>query len=87
MSLTPTANQTSIKVKAILPHNSPWRVMLISNRIGALQESNIITSLNEPCKIKDVSWIKPGKSTFPWWNGNITPDTLNAPGNNFVTAQ
>ena len=88
LSPLPTASENgSIKVKATLPHKSPWRVMLISDRIGALIESNIITSLNEPCKIKNVSWIKPGKTTFPWWNGNVTPDTLNAPGNNFVTAQ
>jgi alpha-glucosidase len=85
--LSPLPKQTAIKVKANLPHKSPWRVMLISDHVGALIESNIITSLNEPCKIKDVSWIKPGKTTFPWWNGNVTPDTLNAPGNNFVTAQ
>jgi alpha-glucosidase len=60
-------------------------VLLISDRIGALIESNIITDLNEPCKIKDLSWIKPGKTTWPWWNGNVVPDTINAPGNNFVT--
>jgi alpha-glucosidase len=85
--LSPLPKQTGIKVKATLPHQSPWRVLLISDRIGALIESNIITSLNAPCKIKDVSWIKPGKTTFPWWNGNVVPDTLNAPGNNFVTNQ
>jgi alpha-glucosidase len=86
-SLSPLPGQKKIKVKAVLPHNSPWRVLMISGRIGALIESNILTDLNEPCKIKDLSWIKPGKTTFPWWNGNVVPDTLNAPGNNFVTAQ
>jgi alpha-glucosidase len=85
--LSPLPGQVSIKVKARLPHQSPWRVLLIGDRIGSLVESNIITSLNEPCKIKDLSWLKPGKTTFPWWNGNVVPDTLNAPGNNFVTAQ
>ncbi|MEO8763063.1 MAG: glycoside hydrolase family 97 protein [Ginsengibacter sp.] len=85
--LSPLPKQAVIKVKGTLPHQSPWRVLLISDRIGTLLESNIITSLNEPCKIKDVSWIKPGKTTFPWWNGNVVPDTLNAPGNNFVTNQ
>ena len=60
---------------------------MIGDRVGALLESNILTSLNEPNKIGDVSWLKPGKTTFPWWNGNVTPDTLNAPGNNFVTQQ
>lgn len=73
------------KVKATLPHKSPWRVLMISDRIGALIESNILTNLNEPSKIKDVSWIKPGKTTWPWWNGNVTPDTNFAPGNNFET--
>jgi alpha-glucosidase len=83
--LSPLPGQTAIKVKAMLPHHSPWRVLMINDRVGALIESNILTSLNEPCKIKDVSWIKPGKTTFPWWNGNITPDTSFAPGNNFET--
>ncbi len=77
----------SVKVKATLPHHTPWRVMMIGERIGALIESNILTSLNEPNKIKDVSWIKPGKTTFPWWNGSIIPDTSFAPGNNFENNQ
>ena len=85
--LSPWPGQTLIKVKATLPHVSPWRVLMISDRIGALIESNLLTNLNETCKIADVSWIKPGKSTFPWWNGNVVPDTINAPGNNFVTNQ
>jgi alpha-glucosidase len=85
--LSPRRDDTSAKVKATLPHVSPWRVILISDRVGALIESNIITSLNAPCAVKDVSWIKPGKTTFPWWNGNVVPDTINAPGNNFITNQ
>lgn len=84
-SLSPLPHQKEIKVIAKLPHNSPWRVMMISDRIGALIESNILTNLSEPCRIKDVSWIKPGKTTFPWWNGNVTPDTSFAPGNNYET--
>ena len=84
-TLSPWPSDTAIKVSSTLPHNSPWRVLLIGDRMGDLIESNIITSLNEPCKIEDVSWIKPGKTTFPWWNGNVVPDTINAPGNNFVT--
>jgi alpha-glucosidase len=83
--LSPLPHQTEIKVKATLPHSSPWRVMMISDKPGAFIESNILTNLNEPCKIKDLSWIKPGKTTFPWWNGNVVPDTINAPGNNYVT--
>ena len=85
--LSPLPAQSEVKVKARLPHRTPWRVMMISDRIGALLESNILTSLNEPSKIEDVSWIKPGKTTFPWWNGSIIPDTTFAPGNNFENNQ
>ncbi len=83
--LAPLPDQNQIKVKAAIPHKTPWRVMLISDRIGDLFESNIITSLNEPPQDRDWSWIKPGKTTFHWWNGDITPDTTFAPGVNFDT--
>jgi alpha-glucosidase len=40
-SLSPLPHQKEIKVIAKLPHNSPWRVMMISDRVGDLIESNI----------------------------------------------
>ena len=46
--LSPLPGQTDVKVRAALPHCSPWRVLLLGERMGALLESNIITSLNEP---------------------------------------
>lgn len=81
--LTPLPGEAETKVKATLPHRTPWRVMMISDRIGALLESNIMTSLNEPTQIKNVSWIKPGKTSFHWWNGDVIPDTTITPGINF----
>jgi len=83
--LSPNLQNEQIKVVADLPHQSPWRVLMISDRVGALIESDILTNLNEPCKIEDTSWIKPGKTTFTWWNGNVVPDTTFLGGNNFET--
>ncbi|MGE9312368.1 glycoside hydrolase family 97 protein [Niabella sp. CJ426] len=83
--LSPLQGQTEIKVKASLPHSTPWRVMMISDRVGALLESNILTNLNDPAQTKDWSWLKPGKTSFHWWNGDIIPDTTFAPGANFET--
>jgi alpha-glucosidase len=83
--LSPLPDVPGVKVIAKLPHNSPWRVMMISDRVGTFIESNILTNLNEPCKTKDLSWLKPGKTTFPWWNGNIERDTDYAFGNNYET--
>ena len=85
--LSPLPSKPGYAVIAGLPHESPWRVILISRRPGRFLETNMITDLAPPNRIKDWSWIKPGKTTFPWWNGNVTADTLNAPGNNFVTQQ
>ena len=83
--LSPKLGQTKISVEANLPHRSPWRVFMISDRVGALIESNILTNLADPCKIEDTSWLKPGKTTFTWWNNNVVPDTTFQPGNNFLT--
>lgn len=83
--LSPLPGQSEEKVKAILPHQTPWRVMMIGDRIGAFLESNILTNLCEPSKIKDVSWLKPGKTSFHWWNGDVVPDTSFVPGVNFKT--
>jgi alpha-glucosidase len=78
---------TTVKVKATLPHQTPWRVLLIGTRPGALIESNLITDLNDPCAITDLSWLRPGKTDFHWWNGDIVPDTTFSPGINFETDQ
>jgi alpha-glucosidase len=83
--LSPLPGQGGLKVRAILPHATPWRVLLISKRAGALIESNIITSVNEPCALHDLSWLRPGKTDFHWWNGDIVPDTTFPPGINFET--
>jgi alpha-glucosidase len=83
--LSPLPTDKSIKVKAKYPHVSPWRVIMVSNNPGDFLETNILTTLSPPQRLKDISWLKPGKITFPWWNGNVVPDTINAPGNNFVT--
>lgn len=85
--LSPRPDMKDIAVKAGYPHVSPWRVIMLSDRAGRFLETNLLTDLAPPQKFSDISWIKPGTSTFPWWNGNVTTDTLNAPGNNFVTQQ
>jgi alpha-glucosidase len=67
--LTPRPDGT--KVVRPLPMQTPWRVVLIGDHPGALLESSTLYCLNEPSVIKDVSWIKPGKITFSWWNGDV----------------
>ncbi len=67
--LSPLPKEPKIAVRASLPHDSPWRVVLIAEKPAKLIESDLLLNLNEPCAIGDTKWIKTGKTTFPWWNG------------------
>lgn len=76
LSPLPKAEKGEDKVILTLPHKTPWRVVMIGETPGRLVESEIITNLNEPCAIKDPSWIKPGISAWDhWWSGRVRMDT------------
>jgi alpha-glucosidase len=48
--------------------NFPWRIMVISENDADLANNDMVQKLSEPTKIKDISWIKPGKVAWDWWN-------------------
>ncbi len=48
----------------------PWRVFIIGNEDKVFLESNLVTQLSGKSKIKDASWIKPGKVAWDWYNAN-----------------
>ncbi len=64
-----------IKVKASLPMKTPWRTIQICGTPGELITSDLILNLNEPCKLKDTSWIKPMKYIGIWWGLHIRKNT------------
>lgn len=44
------------------PFRTPWRFVMAADSPGSLLErSYMLLNLNEPCRIADTSWIKPGK--------------------------
>ena len=58
---------------------TPWRVLMVSDELGDIVESNLIENLSQPSKIADLSWIMPGVAVFPWWGhslANDEPDVL-----------
>jgi alpha-glucosidase len=73
------------KVVGETPFASPWRVLMIADDPGRLIESNIVFHLNEPSRIEDTSWIRPGKTTFPWWNHYVLEGVDFQPGVNTAT--
>ncbi len=48
----------------------PWRVFMIADNDKVFLESNLVTQLSGRSKIKDASWIKPGKVAWDWYNAN-----------------
>jgi alpha-glucosidase len=63
---------------------SPWRVILLGDCAGKLLESNLIVCLNEPA-VGDFGWVKPGKTTWHWWNGTTETGLPFATGMNLQT--
>lgn len=57
----------------------PWRMAVISDRDTDLAASNMSYLLGEPSRVDDISWIKPGKVAWDWWNN------WNLDGVDFVT--
>ena len=50
------------------PCQSPWRTVIVSDDARNILASRITLNLNEPCKLDDVSWIKPTKYIGVWWD-------------------
>ena len=50
------------------PRNFPWRVAIVTDEDKELASSNLSYLLAEPSRLEDISWIKPGKIAWDWWN-------------------
>ena len=47
---------------------TPWRTLIIADDAPGLYMSHLMLNLNEPNKLGDMSWFKPGKFVGVWWN-------------------
>ncbi|MEG3181317.1 glycoside hydrolase family 97 protein [Sphingomonas sp. LT1P40] len=54
---------------------TPWRTILIGDSAAALADSRLTLNLNEPNKLGDVSWVKPGKYVGIWWEMHLEKST------------
>ncbi len=52
----------------------PWRVLVIAGKDGQLIESQMVFKLSGETRLHDLSWIKPGKVAWDWWNANNVYD-------------
>ena len=47
---------------------TPWRTLIIADDAAGLYMSHLMLNLNEPNKLGDMAWFKPGKFVGVWWN-------------------
>ncbi|MCB0289563.1 MAG: glycoside hydrolase family 97 protein [Calditrichaeota bacterium] len=64
-----------VKVKTAAPMKTPWRTIQIADNPGDLITAYLILNLNEPNKLGDVSWVKPGKYVGIWWEMHLNTAT------------
>ncbi|MDR1402449.1 MAG: glycoside hydrolase family 97 protein [Tannerellaceae bacterium] len=46
----------------------PWRVITVAAKDRDLLNNDLVYKLACPSRLEDVSWIKPGKVAWDWWN-------------------
>ena len=64
-------------VVSSVPRVSPWRVLMFGRTAMDLVGSDLIATLATPCRLQDISWIKPGACAWDaWWTG-INPHDPN----------
>lgn len=83
--LAPRLDRPEVAVLGRAPARSPWRVLMIAEEPAHLIESNLVTSLSPECRLADVSWIRPGKTSWSWWSGHFARDVAFKPGMNTET--
>ena len=65
-ALTPGAGKP--KVEKTGAWTTPWRTLIIADDAAGVYQSHLMLNLNEPNKLGDMSWFKPGKFAGVWWN-------------------
>ena len=67
------------------PRTFPWRIVAIGEEDRDLISNHaLVWELADECRLKDTSWIKPGKVAWEWWNDwglegvDFTPGINNA---------
>lgn len=64
-----------VRARKTGPFTTPWRTVLVGETPGALADSRIELNLNEPSKLADVSFFKPGKYVGIWWEMHLNKST------------
>ena len=63
--LTPSSSPLKGGMKGVC---LPWRAVVITEKDADILNCDMAQRLAPECRIKDTSWIRPGKVAWDWWN-------------------
>ncbi|MEO7190776.1 MAG: glycoside hydrolase family 97 catalytic domain-containing protein [Vicinamibacterales bacterium] len=66
-------NVGAVEPKAALPWTLPWRVAIIGDTAPRILESDLVDDLAPATRLRDTSWIVPGRSAWSWWSESDSP--------------
>lgn len=75
------------KALVTAPLTTPWRTIQVAEKPHELANSRLILNLNEPNKLGDVSWVKPGRYMGIWWCMHIRTCTWETGPNHGATTE
>jgi alpha-glucosidase len=52
--------------ESTLPWQTPWRIIAIGDGLKTIMESTLGTDLANPSKLKNTSFVKPGRASWSW---------------------
>ena len=72
LNLVPT-KRTDYIAKLSGQQALPWRAVVVTRRDADILNCDMAQRLAPACRLKDTSWIRPGKVAWDWWNNtNLT---------------
>ncbi len=85
LNLIPTTRSKTVVAHLSVNQKLPWRGMTISRNDIEIPCNTLAYKLSTECKLDDVSWIRPGKVAWDWWNDLNLTDVDFEPGINTQT--
>jgi hypothetical protein len=71
----PGVLQVALPPHAAAPRTTPWRVAVVGD-LATVVGSDLPLSLGRPSRIRDTSWIHPGRVAWSWWSDPDSPGDL-----------
>lgn len=58
--------QDPVAPSAAIPFSTPWRLVIVGQDLGTIVQSTLATDVAGPSKVKDGSFVKPGRAAWSW---------------------